>query len=499
MWNRQADMRQHTLAPKRPHHRTMKTSGVGLLLLGMQLLVCTADSRGRPERIACITGDTGIFLARAGAGSYPRELRRMLGGAYEVRTYRLRGMPAGPGSSPDRSTQPVNRTVDPAALKWLPEIVFMEPGIVDSAGGEGTAGNLPEDVLVAIVQTFKDIASKPRIMLLLPVPAPGGGTNADSLLLSGTIPRIRSVAYATGCEVVDLHSLFLSRDGYAAPQEQALPTAADMIATRLRDLLMIDAAAQCDIVARAGIAGTGSSYYGYECLDFRFSGREAKIVRPKTCAKGCPWIWRARFWGHEPQTEIALLERGFHVAYCDVAELYGNDEAIGIWDRFYDMLTGAGLAKKAVLEGFSRGGVYIYRWAVHSPSRVACIYADAPVLDLKSWPGGKGTGGGNPVEWQRFKDDFGLGSEEEALAFRGNPLDMAGEIARGGFPMLHICGLADVVVPIEENTDPFEKKILSSGGHITVIRKPGIGHHPHSLPNPQPIVDFILRATSGSK
>jgi pimeloyl-ACP methyl ester carboxylesterase len=262
---------------------------------------------------------------------------------------------------------------------------------------------------------------------------------------------------------------------------------------------MVDARQKCDIVGLAGIAGTRSNYYGYECFDFRFSGREARIVRPKRNAKGCPWIWRARFWGHEPQTEIALLERGFHVAYCDVAELFGNNEAIGIWDRFYEMLTGAGLAKKAVLEGFSRGGVYIYRWAVHSPSRVACIYADAPVLDLKSWPGGKGKGGGNPAEWQRFKDDFGLASEEEALAFRGNPLDMAAEIARGGFPMLHICGLADVVVPIEENTDPFEKKILESGGRITVIRKPGIGHHPHSLPNPQPIVDFILGATSGSK
>jgi pimeloyl-ACP methyl ester carboxylesterase len=336
-------------------------------------------------------------------------------------------------------------------------------------------------------------------MLLLPLPAPRSETNADSLLLSGTIPRIRSVAYATGCEVVDLHSLFLGSQENPPGQAHMAPPASGMIAARLRDLLMFDTAQQCDVVGRAGIAGTKSNYYGYECFDFRFSGREARIVRPKRSAKGCPWIWRARFWGHEPQTEIALLERGFHVAYCDVAELFGNDEAIGLWDRFYDLLTGAGLAKKAVLEGFSRGGVYVYRWAVHSPSRVACIYADAPVLDLKSWPGGKGKGGGNPVEWQRFKDDFGLASEEEALAFRGNPLDMAAEIARGGFPMLHVCGLADVVVPIEENTDPFEKKVLESGGRITVIRKPGIGHHPHSLPNPQPIVDFILGATSGSK
>jgi hypothetical protein len=28
-----------------------------------------------------------------------------------------------------------------------------------------------------------------------------------------------------------------------------------------------------------------------------------------------------------------------------------------------------------------------------------------------------------------------------------------------------------------------------------VIRKPGIGHHPHSLVDPAPIVKFILNAT----
>ena len=395
----------------------------------------------------------------------------------------------------DQSDQPA----ESSPLAWLPDIILIEPGEVDSAAGEGTAGAFSADSLLETVNEFRKMQSRPRVILLLPLPAPPSETNGDSLLLSGTIPRIRSVAYAAGCEVVDLHSLLLGSHGDPGGSARTLPPASITIAARLRDLLMIDTVQQCDVVGRAGIAGTKRNYYGYECFDFRFNGREARIVRPKRIAKGCPWIWRARFWGHEPQTEIALLERGFHIAYCDVAELFGNDEAIGVWDSFYEMLTAAGLAKKAVLEGFSRGGVYVYRWAVHSPSRVACVYADAPVLDFKSWPGGKGKGGGNPVEWQRFKEDFGLASEEEALAFKGNPLDMAAEIARGGYPMLHVCGLADVVVPIEENTDPFEKKVLESGGRITVIRKPGIGHHPHSLPNPQPIVDFILRATSGSK
>jgi pimeloyl-ACP methyl ester carboxylesterase len=250
-----------------------------------------------------------------------------------------------------------------------------------------------------------------------------------------------------------------------------------------------------NLIANADITGVRSDYHGFDCVDFQFEGRAAKIVTPRRAAKGRPWLWRARFWGHEPQTEIALLERGFHVVYCDVAELFGNDEALGVWDRFYAMLTRAGLAPRSAFIGFSRGGVYVYRWAVKFPERVSCVYADAPVLDLKSWPGGKGKGHGNPELWEEFKRDFGLKSEAEALAFDGNPLDMTEKIARGGYPMLHVCGDADVTVPIDENTDPFEKKILQYGGVITVIRKPGVGHHPHSLADPGPIVEFILRAT----
>ena len=34
-------------------------------------------------------------------------------------------------------------------------------------------------------------------------------------------------------------------------------------------------------------------------------------------ADGKPWVWRARFFGHEPQFDIAML-KGYHVVYCDV-------------------------------------------------------------------------------------------------------------------------------------------------------------------------------------
>ena len=62
--------------------------------------------------------------------------------------------------------------------------------------------------------------------------------------------------------------------------------------------------------------------------------------------------------------------------------------------------------------------------------------------------------------------------------------------------LLHVVGEADVVVPVEENSDVIEKRYRELGGSIEVIRKPGVGHHPHALKDPKSIVDFIHRHTS---
>lgn len=237
-----------------------------------------------------------------------------------------------------------------------------------------------------------------------------------------------------------------------------------------------------------------TNFYGYDCDSFLFKDRDAKIVKPKQVAKGKPWVWRARFWGHEPQLDIALLERGFHVVYCDVAELFGNNEAISIWNDFYAHLQTKGFAKKAVLEGMSRGGVYIYNWAATNPNKVACVYADNPVLDLKSWPGGKGKGPGSKKEWNTFLKNYGYQSDKQALDFKGSPIDQIDKIVKGKYPMLHVCGDLDEVVPMDENTLPFAEKIKAAGGDIRIIHKPEGSHHPHSLKDPAPIVDFIMNA-----
>jgi len=478
----------------------MKTTLFVLLLLWSpwihpaEIAHAAGNQTGR-IRVACVgTSITfGAGVVNREVNCYPAQLQAILGERYEVGNFGKTGATLSHRGSIPYAQQPEFNK----ALEFLPNIVFIELGTNDSKPQNRVDSPSFRQNCFDLLESFWSLPTKPRIVLLLPPPCFSTDTTgiSDTYIRQHVIPRLRDAAYETGVEIVNLHNYFLDGAGWFPDQVHPSSIGAGLIASRLYDLVKLEEGDRPKIAGLIGPTAVKSNYHGFECVEFSFAGRSAKIARPKRTAKGGPWIWRARFWGHEPQTELALLERGFHVAYCDVAELFGNGEAIEIWNHFYESLTRAGLSSRPALEGLSRGGIYIYRWAAANPTRIACVYADAPVLDFKSWPGGKGRSHGNPEEWERFKRNFGLEDEQEAIMFRGNPIDLAPEIARAGFPMLHVCGDSDRTVPIEENTDIFEKKILETGGSIAVIRKPGIGHHPHSLRNPQPIVDFVLNAT----
>jgi alpha-L-fucosidase len=270
--------------------------------------------------------------------------------------------------------------------------------------------------------------------------------------------------------------------------------------------LGIAAAANSGLGAQPGVtnAPAGSSlanrsvWEGYERLDFVVAGRPCLLVLPRKPGSGKPWIWRTEFFGHEPQADLALLTNGFHVAYMDVQNLYGAPVALNLMDQFHAHLTREfGLSPKAVLEGFSRGGLFAFNWAARHPERVSCLYVDAPVCDFKSWPAGWGKGRGSPEDWERCKQVHGL-TDEQARAYRLNPVDHLAPLAAAHVPILSVCGDADDVVPMSENTGLVHECYAQLGGPITVITKPAVGHHPHSLKDPRRIVEFILRATSGA-
>lgn len=246
-------------------------------------------------------------------------------------------------------------------------------------------------------------------------------------------------------------------------------------------------------VSASSWPGQTNDFHGFVQHKFTVQDVNCIVVEPRAAAVGKPWIWRARFFGHEPQVDIALLNKGFHVAYADVAGLFGSPKAVERWDVFYTYLTGAqGFSRKAVLEGMSRGGLIIFNWAVKNPDKVHCIYADAPVCDIRSWPGGKGSGKGSKNDWDQCLKAYGM-TEGEALEYRNGPIDNLHVLAKVNIPLIHVVGDDDNVVPVSENTELVEKRYKELGGEIVVIHKKGVGHHPHSLKDPKPIVDFIIK------
>ena len=242
-----------------------------------------------------------------------------------------------------------------------------------------------------------------------------------------------------------------------------------------------------------------NEWNGYQRLDFKVGERASWLIVPKEAAPGKPWIWRTEFFGHEPQADLALLAKGWHVAYTTMTNMYGAPPALDHMEVFHAaMMKDHGLNGKVVLEGFSRGGLFALNYAARHPDHIASLYLDAPVCDFKSWPGGFGKGKGSPGDWTRCKELYGFKSDDEAKAYKLNPVDNLASMAAAKVPVLSVVGDADQVVPLPENSALVKERYEKLGGTMEMIVKPGGDHHPHSLKDPAPIVDFVLKHAPGA-
>jgi hypothetical protein len=273
----------------------------------------------------------------------------------------------------------------------------------------------------------------------------------------------------------------------------------DQAETKVQELT-----AQIQTQAAQPFPGKKSTWNGFDRYDFAVGeNKTCSIIVPENPLPGPPllgsnrsklWAWKGEFLDAFSKTEIELLKRGVYIVYLNVPNMLGAPEAVRHWDAAYRELTQRyGMAKKPALIGLSRGGLYCYNWAIANTDKVACIYADAPVVDIKSWPGSKGKGKGSPADWQLAFKAYGFKDEAEALAFKGNPIDNLKPLADAKVPLIHVYGDADDVVPWDENTGVLAERYKALGGNIGLIAKPGIGHHPHGLDDPTPVVEFILK------
>lgn len=245
------------------------------------------------------------------------------------------------------------------------------------------------------------------------------------------------------------------------------------------------------LLGAAGVSETQEAdFHGFKEIDFALpsDGSKCRIVSPKKAAQGNPWIWRARFWGHEPDFDVAMLKQGYHLAYCDVTEYWGAPIAVERWDTFYALTQKIGLGPKPVLEGMSRGGAYVLNWAKANPTRVTAIYADNPLLDLRAFPS-------NTPETRAMRKQmlncYGI-TEAELPKFTGSPIDGLDALAKARVPIFLVLGAKDEVVPIAQHADVLESRYEALGGQVRRWVKPDSGHHPHGLHPVAPLVKAVL-------
>ncbi|SEN76223.1 sialidase-1 [Mucilaginibacter gossypiicola] len=213
---------------------------------------------------------------------------------------------------------------------------------------------------------------------------------------------------------------------------------------------------------------TNDSWKGFERVNITIGHHKAYYVTPKKSLEGNPWVWRASFPDWHTDIDSILLSKGFHVAFVNVDDQYGSPYALQVWDAFYQYLTTQkSFAAKVALEGVSRGGLYVYGWAKRNPDKVSCIYNEAPVCNIKSWPGGKLSAPGDANLWKQLQEVYHF-TEQQALDYKDNPIDNLDGLAAFKVPVMHIIGINDKVVPNAENTNILAQRYTALGGPMMI-------------------------------
>lgn len=472
-----------------------------LLLL---LLITPALLAAAPVKVAVI-GDSISFGSGAKnreANRYSTQLADLLGDGYDLRTFAASSL-----CMLRKADRPWIKTpLFEKALTFKPDIAVVTLGTNDTCQNDQRKNwqhnaDLKNDALFLVSELRK---ANPELVVHLCSPPPMFPNRPglkpprknDLLTRSKRLPEIHRAYAAAAASDQGIHFHDLTRS--LTPERTTDGVHPDseghgLLARHMFDLLSRPTGQRADF---AGLSRSRSQWNGFERHDFvlQKTGAKAILVIPHTAAKGQPWIWRARFWGHQPALDLALLDRGYHLAYVDVGNLYGNKTAMERGLELHEFLTGKlNLNQKPILEGMSRGGLFIFNFAAQYPDKVSAIYGDNPVCNFQSWPGGM-NGKLSKGDYERCLKAHGITAEEAKTHPQITNPDFAKKLS--SIPVALVIGTADKVVPPSENAEPLAANLSNLKSPLKVWRKPGLGHHPHGLSPVEPLLRFLLKATN---
>ena len=220
---------------------------------------------------------------------------------------------------------------------------------------------------------------------------------------------------------------------------------------------------------------------------YEFNGYKAYVTVPDN--PNGKWIWKAEYRTAFDAAEQALIQQGYTHVYYEVQFQYGCYKLQRLMHKFHlHVVEKFGLQKKCILFGMSVGGLYSFNYALAYPEYVEKVYLDAPALDLYDVYS-RLTGEG-AKKYERMMAAYTL-TRETVKDFKDFPIHNFKEFFDAGIPVMLVAGDADPVCRPEANYEKMLAYCKENNIPITAHIKPGCGHHPHSLEDITPILDFV--------
>ena len=199
----------------------------------LTFIFCVCVANAEAIRVACV-GDSityGATLKNRTEEAYPAQLAKILGEKYDVQNFGLNG-----ATTLFKGNIPYTKTKNyQDALNFNPNIVVIKLGTNDSK--EINARYIKkefENDLTSIITSFKKLPTNPRIYVCIPVPAFMSGKQIDTDRVKyAVIPRVKNVAKAQKCELINLYEIFDGKGEFFPDKIHPNAEGAKLIAQRV--------------------------------------------------------------------------------------------------------------------------------------------------------------------------------------------------------------------------------------------------------------------------
>lgn len=178
------------------------------------LLLVQAEGRSAAPaeriRVACV-GDSitfGAAVDKRDENCYPAVLGRLLGASHEVRNFGVSGATLlRKGDKPWWKEKAFQQATD-----FQPQIVVVKLGTNDTKPQNWKHKGEFESDARALVKHFKDLPSKPKVFLALPVAVVKSSFGIVEEGVLAEIPLLTKVAKEEGAVLIDLHGAVATKD-----------------------------------------------------------------------------------------------------------------------------------------------------------------------------------------------------------------------------------------------------------------------------------------------